>query len=282
MASNITVKRQLITTTADFTSNLGINPVVVVADDQYIPLTVDLAQTDITALVIPIATQSKLVATVVGAFDKVRVGDFVSSVATGSLTAKSDGTITGAYLVSGLKYFVYPATYNSSTLEVKAGDVVTVASAGTGIPANTTVLKIDHGTRQVWIDKALTESKVADITVTKKIRVTAVRKSTATSNPNEIDFDSTVATTGTSGLVTIKGGATSGVVAVFKLTPIDSTNGIAKVNIGQSVLTGDKVIGTPDGLNNIVVQNLVYTSLGIVSFDLDKFLLTAGVVAPTS
>jgi hypothetical protein len=262
--------------------DLGTNPVKTIGDSEYIPVTIALAQADITASVIPIATQSKLKAEVAGAFDGVRVGDFITAVATGSLTAKSNVTVADAYLASGLKEITFDETYDNTNLGVKSGDAITVASAGTGIPSNTIVTKVDYVNRKIYVDKALTESKVADLTVTPKIRVTAVRKSTATSNPNEIDFDSTVATTGVAGNVTIKGGAVDGIFTVLRVTPVDSlTNAKAVITVASAALDGSQVKGSTEGFNGLVYDTLTYSTIGNYETDLDTYRNKAGVAAPT-
>ncbi|UQS94905.1 hypothetical protein Pam2_25 [Pseudanabaena phage Pam2] len=264
------------------TLDLDINPVKTIGDAEYIPITIALAQADITASVIPIATQSKLKAEVAGAFDKVRVGDFITAIATGSLTAKNNVAVNNVYLASGLKEITYDENYNSTNLGVKSGDAITVASAGTGIPANTIVTKIDYTKRKIYIDKTLTESKVASVSVTPKIRVTAVRKSTATSNPNEIDFDSTVATTGVAGNVTIKGGAVDGVLTVIRVTPVDSLqNAKAVITIDTTALNGSQVKGSTEGFNGLVYDTLTYNNVGRYETDLDTYRTLAGVAAPT-
>lgn len=264
------------------TLDLGTNPVKTIGDAEYIPITIALAQADITASVIPIATQSKLKAEVAGAFDKVRVGDFITAVATGSLTAKSNVSVTNAYLASGLKEITYDETYNSTNLGVKSGDAITVAAAGTGIPASTIVTKIDYTSRKIYVSNALTETKLADLTITPKIRVTAVRKSTATANANEIDFDSTVATTGVAGNVTIKGGAVDGVFTIIRVTPVDSlTNAKAVITIDTTALNGSEVKGSTEGFNGLAYDTLTYNNIGRYETDLDTYRTLAGVAAPT-
>jgi hypothetical protein len=263
------------------TLDLSTNPVKTIDDSEYIPITIALAQADITASVVPIATQSKLTAVTAGAFDGVRVGDFITAVETGSLTAKSNVSVTNAYLASGLKEITYDETYNSTNLGVKSGDAITVAAAGTGIPASTIVTKIDYVARKIYVSNALTETKLAALTITPKIRVTAVRKSTATSNPNEIDFDSTVATTGVAGNVTIKGGAVDGVLTVIKITPVDSLiNSRATLAISTAKLTGADVKGSTEGFNGLVYDSLTYSDIGQYQTDLDTYRTLAGVNPP--
>jgi hypothetical protein len=282
MASNIQTKVSVANPTVTVTNTLSTNPVQVIGDAQYVPVTIDLAQADITASVIPIATQSKLKAEVAGAFDNVRVGDFITAVATGSLTAKSNVSVTNAYLASGLKEITYDETYNSTNLGVKSGDAITVAAAGTGIPSNTIVTKIDYAARKIYVDKALTETKLATLSITPKIRVTAVRKSTATANANEVDFDSTVATTGVAGNVTIKGGAIDGVFTVLRLLPLDNeVNSKAALSISTATLDGSQVKGSTEGYNGLAYDTLNYSNIGQYQTDLDSYRTKAGVAAPT-
>lgn len=283
MASNISTQIGVANPKVTVTNILGTNPVKVVGDSQYIPVTIDLSPSDIVASVIPIATQSKLKAEVSGAFDNVRVGDFISSIATGSLTAKSNISVTDAYLASGLKEIAYNETYNSGNLGVKSGDLISVAAAGTGIPSNTTVLKIDYDNRKIYIDKAITETKIADLTITPKIRVTAVRKSTSVSNPNEIDFDSTVATTGVAGNVTIKGGAVDSVLTVISLTPLDDeVDSKATLSVNAANLDGSEVKGSPEGFNGLNYATLNYANLGRYQTDLKTFRTKARVEPPSA
>lgn len=282
MASNIQIALGVATPVVLTTLEFGSNPVKVIGDAQFIPITIDAAQADITASVIPIATQSKLTAVVAGAFNSVRVGDFLTAIVTGSLTAKSNVSVTNAYLASGLKEITYDETFNSTNLGVKSGDSITVAASGTGIPASTIVTKVDYVARKIYVDKVLTETKLATLAVTPKIRVTAVRKSTAVANPNEIDFDSTVATTGVAGNVTIKGGAVDGVFTVLRITPVDSlVNSKASLSISSATLNGSEVKGSTEGFNGLVYDTLLYSNIGQYQVDLDSYRTKAGVAAPT-
>jgi hypothetical protein len=280
--SNISVKLGVANPKVVTVLNFGSNPAQTIGDSQYFPITIEAAQADITASVIPVATQSRLNAVVAGAFDKVRVGDFLDSVATGSLTAKAAVTVSDAYLASGLKEISYDETFNSANLGVKSGDVITVAAAGTGIPSNTIVTKIDYANRKIYVDKVLTETKIANVTVpAPRIRVTAVRKSTAVTNANQIDFDSTVATTGVAGDVTIAGGAVDAVFTVFRFTPIDSTvDAKATLSISSARLDGTQVVGSTEGFNGLDYTALNYNNNGQYQTDLDTFRTLAGVAAP--
>lgn len=282
MASNIQIALGVANPKVLTTLNLSANPVKLIGNAQYIPVTIDIAQADNNVAVIPIATQSSLTAVVAGEFDTVRVGDFLTAIATGSLTAKSNVSVTAAYLASGLKELTFNENFTNLTLGVKSGDSVTVASSGTGIPANATVLKVDYVARKIYIDKVLTESKIADLSITPKIRVTAVRKSTALVNPNQVDFDSTVATTGVSGLVTIKGGAVDGVFTVLRLVPVNSaTDAKATLSISSATLDGSQVVGSPEGCNGLVYDTLNYSNIGQYQTNLDTYRTKAGVSAPT-
>jgi hypothetical protein len=120
------------------------------------------------------------------------------------------------------------------------------------------------------------------LTVTPRIRVTAVRTSTATANPNQIDFDSTVATTGTAGNVTIKGGAVDGVFTVIKLTPINNAiSAKATLSLSVATLDGSQVKGSAEGFNGLTYDTLTYSNIGQYQTDLDSYRTKAGVAAPT-
>jgi hypothetical protein len=284
MASTLSFKRALVNTQTTFTGDIGTNPASVVADDTYIPITLAVTQSDIVA---PGSTLTALATYIQGtaaAFDKVRVGDYIKTVTTGSITAPAVVARTGLFGVTGLNYLVYPATYNSSTLNIKSGDLIAEAAAGTTIPALAYVTKIDYATNRIFLSAALTATGVIDVDVTPRVRVTAVRTSTAVANANQIDISTSVATNGAASTVTIAGGAVDAVVTVLKITPIDGlTTGNSTLNVSAARLTGSLVVGTNSGMNNITDPSLLsYTALGGYTTNFDTFLLAAGVNAPVS
>ena len=282
--SNISIKRALVNTQSTFTADLGTNPPTVVGDNIYVPVTIALAQTDISAVGSTLTATNTFIQGAAAAFDKVRVGDFVTAVTTGTLTPKAVLNRVGLYGVTGQSYLVYPDSYTAGTLGIKSGDLIAEETAGLAIPALTFVKKIDHATRRIFLSAALIETGLVNVDVTPRIRVTAVRTSTAVTNPNQIDIDSTVATNGAASTVTIKGGAVDGVLTVLKLTPVDSTTtGVGTIAIGGAQLTGSLVVGTDTGINNIPDDStLTYITLGSYTTNIDTFLLNAGVVAPVS
>lgn len=275
----VSFKRELITTQS--TVNVDIIPGYLneTSDAMYLPLLVD----DFTAPDLSItgctltSAATKIVGTA-GKFDDVRIGDIVSAASTGTLTAKATveracGTFTG------LKFVVYPSTNNSTNLGVKVGDAVT----GTGIPANTVVDKIDHSTRRIFLDKNVTANgSEVTLTFAPPVRVTAVRPSTASSNANEIDIDSTVATNGANSTITIKTGGREAAVAILKITPVGSTsNGRVNVNVGFSSIAGAELVGTADG-QPANMNTRGYSSLGSLVIDADAYFLAARVPRPTN
>jgi hypothetical protein len=253
--------------------------------NEYLPITItQFSIPTFTIPNVPLVLSATTLTGVSGAFDNVRVGDIIQSVSTGAITAKSLVARTGFFLPSGSKFVVYPESYNSSTLGVKAGDAVTVTASGTGIPVNSVVTRIDHASRTIYINNAITgASKIADLDFTPPTRVTAVRTSTATLNPNQIDFDSAVGTANASSTLTILPGAREAVFAALRLTPVsNSSAGQLNVNVAFATLPGSGVVGSANGLNNIDPTVLSYSTVGTIPVQLSKFLLDARVPAPTT
>lgn len=251
----------------------------------YIPFTYDNFSTpDLSPVVNCTTGQSRLNATVAGSLDTVRVGDIVSALSgSGALTAKA--TIDrDCYAPKGQKYVVYPSTFTAGTLGVKAGDAVTGATASV-IPSNTVVDKIDYDTFRIFLNNAIgSAGDVVDtLTFAPPARVTAVRTSTATSNANQVDIDTTIATGASGVTATIKNGAKEAVSHVLRIEPLDNTTG-SKVGytVSVSVLNGDDVKGSANGLNNIDVETLTYTTVGTYNFDGDAFLVKARLPRPTT
>lgn len=275
-----TIKRALQTVTADFAGIITPGFVTEVADKFYLPIGFDdfVAPNQVITTTNAVSAATKLVNTAVGKFNDVRVGDQVVSLSAGTLTAKADITRT-CNTFTGLKKVVYASTFTSSTIGVKAGDPVT----GTGIPANTVVDRIDYAQRTIYLDKNATADGSVVLTFSPPVRVTAVRKSTATANANEIDIDSTVATAGTSVSVTIKPGAREAVTAVLRIEPVSNTTGArANYNVSVSVLDGLEVKGSDSGFNGLDFTTLNYINLGSYGFDADAFLVTARIPRPTA
>lgn len=251
----------------------------------YIPITYDNFTTpDLTPSVNATVGQSKLVASTAGAFDNVRIGDIVESLSGGgALTALT--TVThSCYAPEGQMYVVYPSDLTSVTLNVQAGDAVTSLTADV-VPASTVVDKIDYNTRRIFLSNAVgvAGDVIDDLTFAAPARVTSVRPSTSATNANEIDIDTTVSTGGSGLTATIVNGAREAVSHVVRLEPISNTTG-SKVTYtaSVSVLTGTEVKGAANGLNNINVENLNYTTVGSYSFDGDSFLINARLPRPAS
>lgn len=251
----------------------------------YIPFTYDdFVAPDITADINCVTSQTKLTAVTAGGFDNIREGDVLSSLGGSAVFAAKATIDRSCYAPKGQYYVVYPSTFNSGTLGVKAGDAVTSATANV-VPSNTVVDKIDYSTNRIYLDKVIgAAGDVIDVlTFTPPVRVTAVRKSTATANANQVDIDSTI-TTGANGVVaTFKNGAREAVSHVLRLEPLNNTTG-SKVSYALSVaiLDGSDVKGSANGLNNVDVTALSYTALQGYSFDGDNFLIAARLPRPTS
>jgi hypothetical protein len=116
-----------------------------------------------------------------------------------------------------------------------------------------------------------------DIIFTPPVRVTAVRDSKATANANQVDISVAVSTgSATAKDVVFAGGAREAVSHVIRLEPLNNTTG-SKANyaVGVAVLDGKEVKGAANGLNNIDVTALTYTSVGTYNFDADSFLSLA-------
>jgi len=213
-----------------------------------------------------------------GVFDSgIYVGDIITSVTTGSLTSPSTSTIS-CYTSSGLNYIVYPHTYTSSNLPMQSGDAI----SGTGIPSSTQVNTIDYTNRRIYLTNACTADGIATLTITPAIRVIAVRPSTATSNPNQIDISTTIATTITFATLTVLPGALDGMFGCLSLVPIgSSTSGKATFSVSAATLDGTKALGSISGFNGVDVTALSYGVLGTFSVNIDSFLLNARVPSPS-
>jgi hypothetical protein len=276
---NIAFQRKLQSVVSEFDGVISAGYVAEAAGKFYLPLTFDdFSAPDISVSGVTLSNGATKLVGSAGAFDNIRVGDIVASTSTGGITAKSAVTRT-VYTVKGQKYVVYADTFNSSTIGVKAGDAV----SGDGVAANSVVDRIDYDTRRIFLDKNLTASAVADLDFTPPTRVTAVRKSTATVNPNEVDIDSTVSSAGASSTVVFNNGAKEAVFAVLRLEPVDNETGSKLlINAAVAYLDGKLVQGSANGLNGIDVTALTYIGLTSLSVDGDLFITNARVPSPTT
>lgn len=271
--ANITVKRPLAVTTSEEALVTTPGFLSEASEHVYLPFVFDDFATPNQSITGCTLTNgaTKIVGTA-GKFDDVRVGDIIVSASTGTLTAKS--TVTrDCSTFTGLKYVVYPSTNNAGNLGVQVGDAV----SGTGIPANTVVDRIDHSTRRIFLDKAATAvGAEVTLTFTPPIRVTAVRKSTATANANEIDIDTTVASTGSNSTVVVKNGANEAVPVVFRITSLGSDiNANVTFKVAAAKLDGLGVQGAAAGFNGLTYGSLTYIGVGDVGFNADTFLTNA-------
>lgn len=275
---------QTVQSTFNGTVNVGFN--VTEAGTFHIPLTFDNfsdAVPDLSITGIALTTSSNgagsnTISGTAGKFNNVRVGDILSDVSTGTLTPK-DTVARTVHSFEGLDYVVYSNSFTSSTLGVQAGDSV----SGIGIPTNTVVDRIEYSTRRLFLSNEATATGETELTITPAVRVTAVRTSTAPSNPNQIEIDTTVATNGTNSTLTVKNGAREAVFGVLRLAPVNDSNGSrASFNIGFSSIPGSSVRGSANGLNPINHSALTFSGAGSFSFNGDAFLTEARVPRPLS
>lgn len=280
-----TFQRQLQQIIAAYAGTVETGYIYEAGNKFYIPfLYTGFSTPDLTPTVNATATQTRLNAATPGAFDNIRVGDIVSGLSgAGALTAKAT-VVRNCYGAKTTDYVVYPSNLTPATLGVSAGDAVTSATTNV-VAANTIVEKIDYATFRIFLSNPIgSAGDVVDaLTFTPPVRVTAVRKSTATSNANQIDIDTTVATGGSGLTATIKNGAKEAVSHVIRIEPLNSTTN-SKVNysVGVSILNGENVRGSANGLNNVDVEALAYINVGSYSFDADEFLVKARLPRPTT
>ena len=265
------VKRPLQVTEENTTVNLSYGTVQELGDAYYLPLTVDnVTVPDIVVADVSGANGATiLTTTTVGGFDTVRVGDEIKSFA-GSATfvAATPITLADTYTVEGLKELKYDFAYESGT-GVKAGDVVT----GTGIGAGAIVDKIDPASRTIYLTVANTASAVVSVTFTPPVRVTAVRRSTEATNPNQITVDRAVDVAAVDDTVTIASGVREAVYAVLKLNPKDNTTGSTlNLDLGVNYPNASQIAATANGLGVSAVETLGYTGLQGIGFNVDTFL----------
>lgn len=249
----------------------------------YLPLIFDNFEDDVPNISVTGATLTSGQGTIsvgAGQADNVRVGDTISA-ASGGGTFTAPATLTRTCVtLQSLPILVYAHTLNSGTLGVHVGDAV----SGTGIPVGAKVDRIDYAKRHIYLTANCTATASGiEVTVTPPVRVTAVRASTATSNANQIDINTTVDTGATGSTLTVVNGANEAVHSVLRIEPINNTTG-ARANflVGVSHLDGKSVRGSANGLNNIDATTLTYTTVGTIGFDSETFLANARVPKPTA
>lgn len=282
--ASISFKRQLQTILSTYNATIVSGVVKETAGKFYLPFSFDtFSAPDITVEGVTVTSGATKLVGPDGAFDDIRVGDEVGAPSTGSLTAKSDITVDECFTFNGLPFVMYPSTVNLATAGVKAGDAV----AGGGIPVSTKVDKIDYDNRTIYLTNACTESAIQSgediLTFTPPIRVTAVRTSEATSNANEVDIDTTVATTGAAADVDFTPGANEAVAMVLRVEPLsNSTGGRLNATVGVAYIDGTLIRGSATGYSNLDFTALNYITLGTMGIDGDDFLVKARVPRPTS
>lgn len=277
--ATVSFQRPLAVSTAATTADLDTGFIIEDTSKYYLPLTFNnfaapnIVSTGITAVTgeTKISCVAPLTG-VAGQLDNIRVGDIVVS-GTGAfaLTAKSTFTRTCSTF-QGMPFIIYAHTFTSSTLNVKAGDAIT----GTGIPASTFVDKIDYATRRIFLTANATATGSDVMTFQPPVRVTAVRKSTATAFPNEIDIDSTIGTGATGVSVTFQVGLTEAAHNILKIEPISNTTG-SRVSFSVSVspTLPETLVPGNSGISDSSVTTLNYITVGTFGVDADAFFTKA-------
>lgn len=281
--TTITFERQKLEITDPFVATISINSPVEVGANTYIPVTID--NFGIPDKVIPTvalaASATKLTTTVSGAFNSLKVGDMVTTLSAGALTAIATGTITNLVTVAGSKIAIYPSTLTSMTLPAKAGDAI----SGTNIASDTKIDKIDYSRKIIYLTANATTTGVADATVTYTPRITAVRGSTwpVVLERNEVDIDTSVSTASASATVTFKSGVREALLGAIQISPIGSTvSGTISLQVNAYKNSGTLVTPSNDGTgaNNYATYN--YSNLGNITLNADEFLVDAGVPRDTT
>jgi hypothetical protein len=282
--TTISFQRQKLTTTDTFSVSVGINSPVEVGVNTYIPITIDefpaLDKTIPTVQLGTGAASTFIKALTPGAFDKVKVGDIIKSTAAGLITPLATTTLTALVTAVGSKIAIFPSSFTSLTLPVKAGDKI----ASANLPANTVVDKIDYVKKLIYLTNNALTSGSLDATVTAPVRVTAVRGSTwpVALDANQIDFDSVNTVTAASTSVTIGSGIREALMGVIKVATVGSTtNGVVSIQVGGYKNAGKDVSASNDGTGSNSYATYNYSSLGSLTLNADEFLLDAGVPRDT-
>lgn len=279
---------RVVTLTETFTRTYKALSPTIVGETNYIPIvttTTPYDQSTFTVTPVEGSVGSDSLSGSVGILDSVLVGDIVVSSTVGTFTAKSTVTLTDFITFDGLPFIIYPLGFNSSTIRI--GDTI----SGTGIPVigggvDTIVESIDVATRRVFIANKntgvgvnCTATGTQSLTLAPPVRVVTVSKSTASTNPNSLTIDSTVATTVTAGEVTISRGIQELPVCVFRITPGNSTTNnllpVAIADTGANGLSG-VTLDASRTLGGLNVVNLVYANFSTRSFDINSQLTNLG------
>lgn len=270
-------KRRALVTESDYTAEVAIGFNTSTASAFYVPVRYsnfsipDLEITGITTV-----TATATIQGTVGAFDTLKVGDRLSAVSAGALGTPATVTRACNQILETDK-LIYDSAFNSTNLGIKAGDV----ASGTDIPVGAFVEYIDYAERTIYLSEVIPTltneaAPIDDITFTAPCRITAVRTSTAASNPNQIEVSPAIGTGATGVTLTIEYGATEAVFSVLRLVPLDSTSTQARYSVDVAYLPGTAVKPSDNGLNGITPDTYNYSNIGTLQFDGDRFLLDAG------
>jgi hypothetical protein len=273
------IKRPLLNTTETVTVNLGHGNVREVGDAYYVPLTLDTVTVpDVAATNVSGEIEGMtLTSLTAGAFDNVRVGDILHSFSAGSVPSAT-ATMADCYVVQGTPMVIFPVAFSTGTFPCRPGDAI----SGTGLASNALVDKIDMASRTIYLSLPNTAEGVATLTVTKKARVTEVRKRTEALNPNQITIDIPLTAAVSNVTAVVASGIKEAIVAVLRINPTDNATG-SKLDYAMGVHypTATSLVPTANGLGFTDPATLAYSRLQGLSLDLDAFMLGLGVPRST-
>lgn len=203
-------------------------------------------------------------------FPKLRIGDIVSVVSAGTVNIPVAATYTRTTKVyNGLDFIVLTGS-NSLPQD---GDTI----SGTGIPASTTVVRVDTATRTIYLSASSTESSLAASPVT--ITVAPVVRITALNTGNRlVTLNANFAGTGTSvaGSLTITPSAFNPVLYYLEAVHIASTVDRLSVAVRAYIQDGSlayDVNGTAYDASTIA--SVGTTSVGNFFINTDAYLTNA-------
>jgi hypothetical protein len=281
--TQITFKRKKLIDVETYPATVLVGNSSLVGDAFYLPVTIDnyvspsLPVTDVTA----IAAQSTIKSNVVGAFDKVRIGDYITLPTGGLVLATPVGASGfGLTVITDSDIAMYPTVFDSTNLPVKAGDIIASTTPAIALPANTKVDKIDYARRLIYMSNNATETAITGIVITPRVRVVAVRPSThpTAAAANEIELSVNVTTGSLAGGFTVVPGATEALVSTLRITPKGNNNsGVITLEVAGSKNKGIDVQSTPNGIGYTNYSAYTYLNLGNITIDADEFLLDARV-----
>lgn len=267
--SVITFERKKLDTTNTYTATVAVGSVASLGNDFYIPVTLDnFVVPDITLTAVSGVNGTAILSnTGVDYFKDLKVGDIVS---TGLTTVVSSAVnLADIALTEDSTVFVYPATFNSMTLPLEAGDSL----SSTSLPSGTKVDRIDYVNKLVFMSQPADATQIETIAISKPVRVLSKN-----ANSTEITLSKNLSAAVTNGTVVFKRGATEALLGMIKIAPVGSnSNGNVSIQVSGYKNSGENITYGPNGSGYNAPQNYNYVNLGNLTFDADEFLADAGI-----